>query len=129
MALSKESGGARLLAPDIRRELVDVPEWNEQVWIRGMTGSEKNSLFGEQGARDRPQYEHWYGRVLVRCIVDETGGRIYQDTDAEALGQQDAAALERMFGVAMRLSGLGPTVQEELAKNSESTPTGGTASA
>lgn len=126
MLLGKDQ---QLGAADLRAEVVPVPEWGGDVRIQGMMGCDRNSLLGESATSDVPRYSNWYGRVLVRCIVDEKGQRIYQDADAEALGRKNALVLERLFTVAARLSALAEADVEELAKNSESTPNGGTTSA
>jgi hypothetical protein len=54
---------------------------------------------------------------------------LFTDEDVAALGQRSAAALERVFDAASRLSGLSAEDMEELAKNSESGQSGGSTSA
>jgi hypothetical protein len=52
-------------------------------------------------------------------IVDEEGNRLFSDADVKLLGQKSAAALDKLFEVAQKLSGLKDEDVEELAKNSE----------
>jgi hypothetical protein len=56
-------------------------------------------------------------KLVALTVVDEDGNRIFSDEDAEALGKKSAAALDRIFAVAQRLSGLRPEDVEELAGN------------
>ena len=53
-------------------------------------------------------------------IVDADSKRIFADSDAESLGKKNSAALDRIYAVAERLSGLTKKDIEELAKNSGS---------
>jgi hypothetical protein len=56
-------------------------------------------------------------------VVDDQGKRIFTDEDIEALGNKNAAPLDRICDVARRLSGMGRAEKEKLAKNSA--PAGG----
>jgi hypothetical protein len=56
-------------------------------------------------------------KLVALTVVDEEGNRIFSDSDASALGKKSAAALDRVFEVAQRLSGLRPEDVEELSKN------------
>jgi len=58
-------------------------------------------------------------RLCAISIVDETGKRMFSDEDVRALGRKSAAALDRVFAAAQRLSGLTDEDVEELAKNSD----------
>ncbi len=59
-------------------------------------------------------------KLVALTVVDEQGNRIFKDEDVKWLGNKSAAALDRIFEVAQRLSGLRDEDVEELAKNSES---------
>ena len=105
---------------DLSAETVAVPEWGGDVSIRTMTGAERDgweASLSPVGAGAGPNLANLRARLLVKCIVDEQGKRIFDDGDADALGAKSAAAVERLFSVAQRLNGLSPRAVEDAAKN------------
>ena len=68
-------------------------------------------------------------RIAAHGMVDESGERIFGDGDLEAVGQINAAALDKICAEILRLSGLSAGAVEVAAKNlqpspSEDSPTG-----
>jgi hypothetical protein len=128
MALSRD---AILAADDIQTEKVPVPEWGDEVIIRGLTGEELDAY---QASRRQirnlgtPQQEmvliqdNARATLLVKCLVDEHGDRIFTDKDAGLLGMKNGKVLDRLYDVATRLSGLSEEEQEAMEGNS-ATPT------
>jgi hypothetical protein len=129
---------AILAAPDRRRETVDVPEWGEgaQVILQEMSALDRDRfnterqiefVDGPPGKDGKPTQVpkmgtdamvNYAARVLVRCIVDEEGKRIFTDDDAEMLGGKSTKVLQRLFKVVAELNKLdGPTQGD--VKNSE----------
>lgn len=113
-----------LQASDIKTEMVSVPEWGGDVLVRGLTGDERDafeaSILVRKGRRRETDLTHLRAKLVVRACVDERGERIFKDDDAPRLARKSAAAIERIYDVAARLSGLGDDDMEELAKNSGS---------
>ena len=107
-----------LQAQDLPRETVPVPEWGGDVLVRTMTGAERDSWEAETVQEQAVNRINLRARLCARCIVDEQGGRLFTDKDAEALGAKSAAALDRVFTVAARLNALSKADTEELEKNS-----------
>jgi hypothetical protein len=107
--------------PDLGREFVEVPEWEGGVWIRGLTGTERDafeaSLFAEKGGARSANLANLRARLVVLTAVDANGVRLFADGDAEALGEKSAKALDRLFTIAQRLNGLTDGDVEALAKN------------
>lgn len=122
---------AILNADDIKRELVAVPEWGGEVYVQTLTGRQRD-LF-EQRLVDQKAGEVTLDNIratlAVWSVVDEDGGRVFDDSDIPALGDKSAAALDRIFDVAQRLSGLTDDDVDGLVKNSGQTPGGGSTSA
>jgi len=112
-----------LKADDLKIELVKVPEWNGDIYIRTMTGTERDafeqSLFEKEGERNLSNIR---ARLCALTIVDEGGNRLFDDKDVEQLGKKSAAALDRIFGITQKLNAIGEKDVEELAKNSGSGP-------
>ena len=113
-----------LAAEDIGRELVSVPEWGGEVWVYGMTAAERDhlekGLVQTKGKDIQTNLENIRSKMAVICIRDEKGKRIFSEMDIQELSRKSAAALDRIFDAAQRLSGLTKADVEELSKNSES---------
>lgn len=100
-----------LTASDIQTRDVDVPEWGGTVRVRGLSGRARDAFeltLSEPGPDgDRvPSVANVRARLLIRCLVDEAGTRLFADTDAYALGEKAGNVLDRLFDVACELSGL-----------------------
>jgi hypothetical protein len=97
-----------LTVQDRQFEDVEVPEWGGTVRLRGLTGQERDrleaSVISKQGKVTN--LTNFRARLCALAIVDEDGERIFSDADVAALGIKSAAALERVFMAAQRLSGL-----------------------
>lgn len=129
MLLTRE---AILNAADLVTEDVEVPEWGGTVRVRGLTGSERDafeqSIMEQRGRDVALNLRNIRAKLVALSVVDEQGKRVFSDDDVKALGQKSAVALQRVFEVAQRLSGLRSEDVEELAKNSESAPSDGSIS-
>jgi hypothetical protein len=112
---------AILAAPDIKTEQVAVPEWGGTVLVRGMTGAERDeyeaTLVVGKGKNRDVNMRNARAKLVVRCLVDADGKRLFGDADVAALGKKSATALERVFDVARRLSGMSDEDLEELMGN------------
>ena len=115
---------AILQAQDLPTEQVHVPQWGGDVLVRALTGAERDrfeqSIVEQRGKNTRMNLQNIRAKLVALTVVDEQGNRIFKDEDVKWLGNKSAAALDRIFEVAQRLSGLRDEDVEELAKNSES---------
>lgn len=112
---------------DLPRETVEVPPWGGSVIVRGLTAAERDdyelSSVLERGTAGKPaviSLANLRARLVVRCVVNELGERVFSDEDAEALGRKSGLAIEYIFPTAQRLSGLSRKALEEIAGNSGS---------
>lgn len=106
-------------------QLVDVPEWGGSIYIRALTGVERDAYeaqFVRAGGAKGKGLHNARARLVALTAVDETGQRIFTDADVESLGRKSAMVLDRLFAVAGRLSGLTSQDVEELVGNSVSGP-------
>lgn len=122
-----------LSAHDLVTEEVEVPEWGGSVFIRTMTGAERNAFElevvpGVADGSNKMDILNMREKLLVKVIVDEDGERMFTDKDIKALGQKSAAALDRLFEVAQRVNRLSAQDVEELEKNSVVFQNGGSGS-
>jgi len=99
---------AILAAPDMPTEEVAVPEWGGTVKVRGLTAAERDvfdtTCFDGNG---KLLVANFRAQLVVRTVVDDAGVRIFADTDVELLGGKASTAIDRLFSVGQRLSGLG----------------------
>lgn len=118
MALSKED---ILGTPCAKVEKVLVPEWGGYVYIRVMKSAERDAF--EAAALDRKganKMANIRARLAAIVLCDESGKRLFADSDAVQLGEKFASALDRIFEAASKLNRLSKEDVDELEKNSES---------
>jgi hypothetical protein len=113
---------AILSKTELATEVVDVPEWGGQVVVRELTGAERDAWEGaflDPETRDvKTDYMvNARARLVALAVVDEDGERVFHDEDVEKIGKLSGAALDRIFSVASRMSGLSRSDLAELEKN------------
>ena len=113
-----------LAADDLKRETVEVPEWGGEVIVREMTGRERDRFEAGWINADKgdvqvnpKNLDNFRARLVAQTVVDEEGNRLFTDDDAVELGSKSAAALDRVFTVATRLSGITDKDVDDLVKN------------
>jgi hypothetical protein len=104
-----------LEAKDIKKETVNVPEWGGKVVVMGMSAEQREEFEKMIGKEKRTERTNIRAKVCQASLVDESGILLFGTEDIAALGKKNAAAMDRCFDVALRLSGI--TGTEELEKN------------
>lgn len=103
-------------------EKVDVPELGGFVYVRGMSGTERDgwetSLIVRKGKNQSINTENVRAKLLVRVLCDESGTRLFDNGDAVALGGLRVDVLTSLYEVAQRLSGVSDKDVDELGKAS-----------
>jgi hypothetical protein len=110
-----------------------VPEWGTgEIILRGPSLVERDlftaQLVNESRAGQKVPIGH-RARLVVLCLVDEQGQRIFSDDEAAVLATKSAPVIDRLFEICQTLAGLGDGSLEEMKKNSASSPNGASASA
>jgi hypothetical protein len=118
-----------LAIDDIITERVPVPQWKGSVLVRGMTGRERDefeaTILERRGRRMLPNTANIRARVAAWCCVTEDGDRMFPHPDmVDKLGSKSAAALDIIYEVAARLSGLEDKDIEEMAEALKTNPFG-----
>ena len=117
MVLSKEQ---ILQADDLKRESVDTPEWDGEVLLRELRGRERDAF--EEGSLDSKRnvsMANMRARLVAASAIDEQGERLFTNKEAAQLGDKSATALNRLFEVCCRLSGITSDDVDKLEKNSD----------
>lgn len=118
MLLSKEQ---ILNAEDLKHIDVKVPEWGGAVRVRTMNGSERDqfeqAILKANQSGNTQDLENIRALLVALTVVDENGNRLFDKRDVKALGQKSAAALQRVFEAAQKLSAIGDNDIAELEGN------------
>jgi hypothetical protein len=113
-------------ASDIQRERVSVPEWGGDVFVRGLTGAERDrfegSIITQRGKNQSVNLTNIRAKLASMAICDEDGKALFNSADVLALSEKSAAALQRVFEVAQRLSGLKEEDVQELVGELKENP-------
>ncbi|HEX7119395.1 MAG TPA: hypothetical protein VF212_11435 [Longimicrobiales bacterium] len=86
---------------DLPREEVFVPEWKGSVFVRALTGSERDQL-ERMIAKDSVSR----ASIVALCVVDERGERLFSQKDVDALSKKHGQALERIVTAALHFNAL-----------------------
>jgi hypothetical protein len=112
---------AILACNDLKTETVSVPEWGGEVIVRSMTGAQRDeyeaAVMQQRGKNVQINLRGARARMVAWTVVDENGQRLFEPNDVDALGEKNAAALDLVFGIAMRLSGMTKADVDELTAN------------
>jgi len=107
-----------LEASDIESEIVEIPEWGVKVEVRGLTAAERAKLL--QRAADptgQLRLDRWFADLTIASTFDpETGERVFDPADRDALNTKSGSAISRIVDAATRLSGLSEESVEEAKK-------------
>jgi hypothetical protein len=127
------SKAAILAAKDLVTESVHVPEWQGEVLVRTLTAAEldqyQTSMLQQRGKSQVANLENIRSKLVAMTVVDEDGQRLFTDSDVKALSGKSGSAVNRIFEVAQRLSGLSNDAVDEMAEALEADPLEGSHSA
>ena len=112
-----------LKCDDIQSEVVQVPEWNGEVMVKGLTLAEKDQWTDSILVDGKASMTGATAKLCALCMRDDDGVTLFTEEDIPALQAKSAQALDRVFQVAQRLSGIGQEDIEETVKNSGKTTT------
>jgi len=116
---------------DIPSEEVPMPEWGGTVRVRGLSGEQrdefdKSTMAEGPDGRLKQDATNYRAKLVVRCLVDEQNELLFDpERDVRLLASKGACAIDRLYKVCCRLSGMGVTAHEGAVKNSEAAPSDG----
>lgn len=100
-------------ADDIVVEWQDVPDWGGGVYVRSLTGAQRDSfekLMVEQRGNNRVMnVTNFRAKLIARSVVDgpdpKTAKLLFTDQDVEQLARKSARPLQLIYDKAAQLSG------------------------
>ena len=93
---------------DLPSEIVDVPEWDVKVEVRGLTAGDAVKFLDRVSRKGEIDRENFAAELLLlTCHDPDTGSRIFESADRDMLKSKSAQAVNRLSAVASRLSGFG----------------------
>ena len=123
----KELSAAEILgSEDIVEELIEVPEWQGTVRVRGLTGRERDayeaSLIEQRGRSTRNNWTNARSKLVVLSVRNADGSRMFTESQIAELSAKSASALNRVWLKALELSGMGNEDVEELTLGFDDAP-------
>jgi hypothetical protein len=119
------NGSLRSALSGARRKtkVVEVPDVGP-VTLQEMSGSERDDLEAstivEEDGKRTVNSKHFRARLLVLCIVDDSGKRLYTESDVAEVSGFPIRVLDSLFAAAQELNSMGVTAVEDARKNSGS---------
>ena len=98
-------------------EAIDVAEWGGKVYIKVMSGSERDRWEIDATHSIRSKNLNIRAILCVLTVCDKDGKRIFKDDDAQALGEKSSIILDKVFQVARRVNKLTDDDLQELEGN------------
>lgn len=128
MSNSKKEKVTHLINPadilkrdDRTYERIHVDVWGGDVIVQSLTAGERDkfesSLMVGRGKNQRVSATNMRAKLVVMSVVDEEHNLMFTESDIATLSGKNAAALDQIFTVACRLSGISDGEIEELEGN------------
>lgn len=106
-----------LSANDVRLEKVAVPEWGGDVYLRVISGTDRDRF--EESYADQ-KMKSFRIRFLLLTLCDESGERLFKDEEADLLGKKSSVVINRLFEAGWKLNAF---TQEAVDALGEGSPT------
>jgi len=103
----------------------EVPGWpGGKARVRGLTARERDAYemsFIDKDGKVNAKLKDVRASLVVKCLIDEKGNRLFKDNEAEILTKKSAKAVDFLASKARELSGISREEEDELVKNSQGT--------
>lgn len=120
--LTREQILERARAAKIERAALVVPELGGRIWVRGMSGKERDKF--EEGMRLRSgpnrgsvDMKNFRARFVVRVVVNKDGAQLFNEMDSDVIGKLPAGVLDRIIAKSTELSAASDEGVEELGND------------
>jgi hypothetical protein len=123
MALDRKS---ILAADDVRKEKIAVPEWGGDVFLRVLTGTDRDRF---EESYSEQKMKAFRIRFLILALCDETGQRLFADDEGDVLGKKSSVVINRLFEAGWKLNAFTQEAVDALGEDSQPVPSGDSTSA
>lgn len=137
---------AIIAAQDLNYQDVEVPEWGGMVRVCSLSATQRDQLslmvvsFDEtlKAAKDgstidlkldRKGLAEMKAQVIVWTVSDDSGKRLFRQSDLDAVGLKAPEVIDRLYDIAIELSGATDFSMRTISKNSGTGPSAGSDSA
>lgn len=108
-----------LKAQDSDIHKITVPQWGGDVYIRVMSGQERDEWEQKHAPQIRDgKAKNVRATLAAICLCDESGNRLFDDKQVDALGKKSAKALDLVFSEIQKVNALTDQEIDDLEKNS-----------
>lgn len=119
--------------PDRTYEYVTIPEWKGRVRVRSLSAQERDNWEASFISTNKKGVQTVTTRgirasLVQLSVVDEKGALVFSAEEIGSLNGKNAAAVDRIYDAAARLSGITDDDIEEIVSNSGSVRTGASSS-
>jgi len=97
------------------RELDMTQEWGGTVYIRTLTGSERDQF--EEGYAEQ-KMKNFRARFLVLSLCDDKGERLFEDSEIGLLGKKSSTSINKAFEAAWEHNAFTTKAVEDLGEGS-----------
>ena len=103
----------------LKTVIVEVPEWNDSITFKEMTGLERAKFENDvkTGSDDSGDAVHSMSLMITRCAIDKKGDPALTDKDVELIASQSMGLIRRLFDAALKINALAQDDIDELEKN------------
>jgi hypothetical protein len=109
---------------DLEIKEVQVPEWKCKLYVKGMTGKDKEdwekSVFVESADGKRKfNSDNFRAKMISSCVYADPDAtqRLFTEKHYEQLSQKSAKVLDKILEVVREVNGSTEEAEEEMAKN------------
>lgn len=105
---------------------LDVPEWGGRVYIRTLTGEERDafeiSTTRINGKNREQNLQNVRAKLSAMAMCNDRGVRLFTDSQVAALGRKSSKALNRVFDKAVEVNAMNPEDVDRLTEDFSETP-------
>lgn len=131
------SKGEIFSIPDIKIEWCEIPQWNGGVYVKGLTGTQRDAferrMVEMKSGKRSVNVTNFRAKLIVACTVDSDdihkAKLLFNDSDVENLGRKSAAALQLIYDQAAKMSGFSAEEVDTLVDELGNDPSDGSGSA
>jgi len=117
-------------ADDIEMRRVPVPEWGGAIYMKSMTGQDRDNYIGLVQARmvgsgdDRKisDYSGLSSHLLQKCMAKKDGSPLFSPAQVRDLQKKNSGVLNRLQTIAQEMNGLTDEEVEKYAGNLKKIP-------